>query len=194
MILYHGSRTPGIQVLEPRQADHDRPYIYLTTIEVVAVFYLCNAVERPYYWFPYGFRKDAPNIPVYDELYPNALREVSEGVHGWLYTVDVSEEDVLPFGENPSARLSTKPLKVSSCIEVPDAYSLFQEYIRQGKMDIGRYEHMTKKHLDFYYHMILTYMLRKHLHTDSSYARFVQEKFPAVWERFLIESSNQKKQ
>ena len=82
MILYHGSRTPGIQILEPRQADHDRPYIYLTTIDVVAAFYLCNAVERPYYWFPYGFRRDAMDVPVYDELYPDALREVSEGVHG----------------------------------------------------------------------------------------------------------------
>ena len=46
MRLFHGSNTPGIRVLEPRQADHDRPYIYLTTIDVVAAFYLCNAVER----------------------------------------------------------------------------------------------------------------------------------------------------
>lgn len=190
MILYHGSREPGIRVLEPRQADHDRPYIYLTTIDVVAAFYLCNAVERPYYWFPYGFRSGEPNIPVYDELYPNALREVSEGVQGWIYTVEVSEADVLPFGSNPSARLSVKPLNVTGCIEVPDAYALFQEYIQQGKMSVGRYENMTQKHLDFYYQMILAYMLRKHLPPDSSYARFVREKFPAVWERFLIESSN----
>ena len=57
MILYHGSNTGDIQVLEPRQADHDRPYIYMSTLEVVAAFYLCNRVERPYYWFPYGFDK-----------------------------------------------------------------------------------------------------------------------------------------
>ena len=184
MILYHGSRTPGIKVLEPRQADHDRPYIYLSTIDVVAAFYLCNAVERPYYWFPYGFRKDAPTVPVYDELYPNALREVSEGVHGWLYTVDVSEGDVLPFGDNPSARLSIKPLNVTGCIEVTDAYELFQSYIRQGKMGISRYEDMTQKHLAFYHRMILDYMKRKQMALDCSYARFVREKFPSVWELF----------
>lgn len=187
MILYHGSRTPGIQILEPRQADHDRPYIYLTTIDVVAAFYLCNAVERPYYWFPYGFQRDNPNVPVYDELYPNALRQVSEGVRGWLYTVEVSEEDVLPFGDNPSARLSVKPLKVSGCIEVPDAYALFREYIRLGKMGIGRYEDMTQKHLEFYHRMIHDYMKRKQMDPDCSYARFVREKFPSVWAQFLAD-------
>lgn len=190
MILYHGSRTPGIRVLEPRQADHDRPYLYLTTIDVVAVFYLCNAVERPYYWFPYGFSRDEPHIPVYDELYPNALREVSEGVRGWLYTVEVSEDDVLPFGHNPCARLTVKPLKVSGSIEVPDAYALFQEYLRLGKMRLGRYEDMTQRHLIFYYRMILDFMRRRQMHLtpECSYAGFVREKFPQVWEQFLIES------
>lgn len=80
MILFHGSKTGGIKILEPHQADHDRPYIYLTTIDVVAAFYLCNAVQKPYYWFPYGFENGNMDIPVYNELYPDALREVSEGI------------------------------------------------------------------------------------------------------------------
>lgn len=80
--LYHGSNIKGLNELKPNLADHDRPYVYLTTIDVVAAFYLCNAVERPYYWFPYGFEG---GIPVYNELYPNALREASEGVSGCIY-------------------------------------------------------------------------------------------------------------
>jgi hypothetical protein len=36
---------------------------------------MVNAVKRPYYWFPYGFNDQG--IPVYEELYPNALKEVS---------------------------------------------------------------------------------------------------------------------
>ena len=193
MILYHGSRTPGIKVLQPCQADHDRPYIYLTTIEAVAAFYLCNAVERPYYWFPYGFQRNHPNIPVYDELYPDALKEVSEGIRGWIYSVEVSEEDVLPFGSNPSARLSVKPLQVSGCMEVPDAYALFQEYLRQGKMGLVRYEDMTPRHLHFYHRMIREYMHRKQMHMipDCSYARFIRQKFPEVWAEFILECSKQ---
>lgn len=33
MKLYHGSNINGLEVLEPRQADHDRPDIYLTMVE-----------------------------------------------------------------------------------------------------------------------------------------------------------------
>lgn len=35
MLLYHGSNTTGLTRLVPKQADHDRPYVYLTTIEQV---------------------------------------------------------------------------------------------------------------------------------------------------------------
>ena len=43
MKLYHGSNVTGLTQLVPKQADHDRPYVYLTTIEQVATLYLCNA-------------------------------------------------------------------------------------------------------------------------------------------------------
>ena len=86
MILFHGSRISGIKTLQPRQADHDQPYIY--------AFYLCNALQKPYYWFPYGFENGNMDVPIYNELYPDALREVSEGVHGYIYKVNVKENQV----------------------------------------------------------------------------------------------------
>lgn len=187
MRLYHGSRTGGIEVLEPRVADHGQAYIYFSTIEAVAALYLCNAVERPYYWFPYGFRRDRPGIPVYDELYPNALREVSEGVSGWIYYADVSENQVLPFRNIPCARLSVQPIRVDGAIEVPDAFALLQNYESQGKLIVSRYEQKQQRELDWYYRMIQQYMVEKRMHLtpECSYARFVRQKFPFVWERFI---------
>lgn len=184
--LYHGSRTEGIEVLKPNLADHDRPYVYMSTIDVVAAFYLCNAVQRPYYWFPYGFDG---GIPVYNELYPNALREVSEGVSGCIYTVRVSENNVIPFKNIPCARLSTVPLTVSDQVIVSDAYSLFKEYERQGKVKIARYEDKSPRELEMFSKMIIDYMREKSMQNtpDCSYARFVRGKFPNVWKRFLNE-------
>lgn len=184
--LYHGSSTRGIELLKPNLADHDRPYVYLSTIDVVAAFYLCNAVQRPYYWFPYGFED---GVPVYNELYPNALREVSEGVSGCIYTVRVSEEKVIPFGNIPCARLSTVPVAVSESLPVDNAYELFKEYERQGKMKIGRFEDKSPREMEMFYKMIVGYMREKSMHNtpDCSYARFVRGKFPTVWERFLNE-------
>ena len=185
MILYHGSNTADIKVLEPRQADHDRPYIYMSTLEVVAAFYLCNAVTRPYYWFPYGFDKET-GVPVYHELYPNALKEVSDGVSGYIYIVEADEDSVLPFKNIPVARLATQPMAVKDVIKVDNAYELFMAYVAQGKMKIGRYEDKTEKQLANWHNMILSYIKEKDMIKipDCSYALYIKKKFPQVWEQY----------
>ncbi len=187
MKLYHGSNIRGIGVLEPRQADHDRPYVYLSTIHVVAAFYLCNAVEKPYYWFPYGF--DEGGVPVYHELYPDALRQVSEGVRGYIYEVEAGEKQVLPFKNIPCARLAAEPLAVTGCLEVENAYELFLEYVEQGQMRIGRFEDKSEQELARWHSMIKGCLKEKEMIKipGCSYAVFVRNRFPGVWEEYLRE-------
>ena len=185
MQLFHGSRTGGIAVLEPKLADHDRPYVYMTTNEIVALFYLCNAVEKPYYWFPYGFNADG--VPVYHELYPNALREVSEGVHGYIYEVEAGEDQVIPFKNIPVARLATEPIAVSKCRSVANAYALLMEYVERGALIIDRYEDKTPEQLEWWYNGLCGELQRKNMKDipDCSYAKFVRKKMPMVWEKYL---------
>lgn len=185
MILYHGSNIADIKILKPNQADHDRPYVYMTTIDVVAAFYLCNAVERPYYWFPYGFEHDS-NVPIYNELYPNALKEVSEGVSGYIYEARAEECQVIPFKNIPCARLATEPVEVTGSVKVENAYELFMEYVEQGKMKIGRFEDKSAQQLEWWYSSLIEYLKEKNMieTPDCSYALFVQKKFPQVWERY----------
>ena len=190
MILYHGSNTANIRVLQPHLADHDRPYIYMSTLEVVAAFYMCNAVERPYYWFPYGFDKET-GVPVYHELYPDALKEVSDGVSGSIYIVDADEDSILPFKNIPVARLATQPVKVLKEIKVENAYDLFMQYVAEGKMKIGRFEDKTEKAIANWHSMVLSYIREKDMikTPDCSYALFVKEKFPSVWRQYEKEIS-----
>lgn len=186
MRLYHGSNTGDIRILEPRQADHDRPYVYMTTIDVVAAFYLCNAVEKPYYWFPYGFDKDS-DVPIYHELYPDALKQVSENVSGYIYEVEANDSQVIPFKNIPCARLATKPIEVVNSIRIENAYELFLEYIRQGKMRLGRFEDKSEQQLDWWYSSIADYMSEKDMvkTPDCPYAIFIRKKLPQVWERYM---------
>ena len=188
MILYHGSNIGNIKVLKPNQADHDRPYVYMSTMDVVAAFYLCNAVERPYYWFPYGFESGS-NIPVYHELYPNALKEVSEGVSGYIYEVLAEENQVIPFKNIPCARLATEPVKVTNCVRVENAYDLFKDYVKQGKMKIGYFEDKSKQQLEWWYSCCVDYLKEKHMieTPDCSYASFIKLKMPQVWEKYIAE-------
>ncbi len=185
MTLYHGSRTADIKVLKPNQADHDRPYVYMTTIDVVAALYLCNAVERPYYWFPYGF-ENGSDIPVYHELYPDALREVSENVTGYIYEVTAENNQVIPFKNIPCARLATEPVQVTDCIRVENAYDLLMAYVKQGKLKISRYEEKTQQQRAWWYTRVAEYLAEKNMieTPDCSYARFVKEKLPQAWEQY----------
>lgn len=185
MTLYHGSRTADIKVLKPNQADHDRPYVYMTTIDVVAALYLCNAVERPYYWFPYGF-ENGSDIPVYHELYPDALREVSENVTGYIYEVTAENNQVIPFKNIPCARLATEPVQVTDCIQVENAYDLLMAYVKQGKLKISRYEEKTQQQRAWWYTRVAEYLAEKNMieTPDCSYARFVKEKLPRAWEQY----------
>lgn len=181
MLLYHGSNTFGLTQLCPRRADHDRPYVYLTTIEQVAAMYLCNAVQRPFYWFPYGFEQGS-DVPVYHELYPDALREVSQGVRGCIYTVDAKEGEYIPFKDIPCARLGTVPLEVVGCTEVEDAYTLMQRYMADGSLRVSRFEDKSPEQLDGWYRMVAAYLKEKGMAADCSYARFVRRKLPRAWE------------
>lgn len=190
IILYHGSNIANIKILQPKQADHDRPYVYMTTLEIVSAFYLCNAVERPYYWFPYGFTKD--NIPIYHELYPNALKEVSDGVSGYIYKVEADESQVIPFKNIPTARLATKPIEVTGEKKIDNSYDYFLKCESKGLLKIGRFEDKSEKALENWYNMIYEYIKEKNMIAtpDCSYAKFVQTKFPQVWEKYLKEKLN----
>lgn len=183
MILYHGSRTLGLKQLCPKQADHDRPYVYLTAVKTVAALYLCNAVEKPYYWFPYGFGEDG--VPVYHELYPNALREVSEGVSGCIYAVEAAEGQTIPFGKLSHVRLGTEPLDVAEVTDIPDAYAYLGRCIAEGSLRVSRYEDKTPAQLEWWYGTVAEELREKGLCNapDCAYSRFVREKMPRAWEK-----------
>ncbi len=182
MILFHGSNTENIKILEPRQADHDRPYIYLTTLEIVAGFYLINAVERPYYWFPYGFGRNGIE---YHELFPNALKEAAQGRKGYIYTVNAEEKDVLPFKNIPYARLGTAPMRTESCREISDCYKWLLEQEAAGVFHICRYQDKSSQEMERWYQQIYDYIKEKKMldTPECSYAEFVRKKFPKIWER-----------
>jgi hypothetical protein len=184
LILYHGTNNGEIDTLIPMQADHDRPYIYLTENEVVASFYIINCVERPFYWFPYGFTKD--HIPEYDELYPNALQEACEGKKGFVYSVDINQETLLPFKNIPGAWLSTVPLQVINKKEISHPYSWFLECEKASRLVISRYEDKSERELLRWNTLILEYISEKKMieTPGCSYAKFVREKFPQVWKNY----------
>jgi len=185
MLLYHGSSTGDIRVLQPFTADHGKPYVYFSTDEVSAGFYAASMVERPYYWFPYGY--DPNGKPFYSEIYPNAFSEAYHQKCGYLYACEADEKKLLRFASNQNTHLSTEPLAVHRCERIENLYDWFLQREAEGRLTIQRFANFTQDALSLWHGLVLDELriVCGKGTRENAYARFVQEKLPAVWERYL---------
>ncbi len=184
MLLYHGSNEFGLKVIKPQMGELEKPYILLSTMEIVAGFNMINAVEPPDFWFPYGF--DDMGVPEYHELYPNAMKEVSEGRRGYIYTVEADENELLLLKGVPDARLGISEMKVVDCLEIPDCYDWLMEETSLGSFHLCRYEDKSPAQLRVWYNSVLRHIVEKKMINTPNrpYAKFVQEKFPKIWANY----------
>ena len=188
ILLYHGSSIGGIQTLQPFTADHGNPYVYFTTNDVSAAFYSARAVERPHYWVPYGY--DPQGKITYTEVWKNAFAEVFAGKTGYLYCCETDDKKLLRFPTHQSLRLSPEPVPVARAERIEDLEGWLLQREREGKLVIQRYESLSQDQRSLWHGMVLEELIESFSGSELSnpYTRFVQEKMPAVWERFLHEA------
>ncbi|MDP3448349.1 MAG: hypothetical protein Q8S22_09865 [Eubacteriales bacterium] len=188
ILLYHGSSTGVIHTLQPFTADHGKPYVYFSTNAVSAVFHAARAIERPYYWVPYGY--DAQGKIVYTEVWKNAFSDVFSGKTGYLYCCEADDKTLLRFPTHRSLRVSTQAVAVSKCERIEDLCVWLLQREQEGWLSIQRYETLTPAQLSLWHGMVLEELITRFSGAapDNPYIRFVQERMPAVWERFLHES------
>lgn len=155
-MYYHASGTSGISVLQPRISNHHVALIYFSKKRENVLVYLSNAIQKYCTemgfkhsgnwekWASYGFDKDG--IQRIEEYYPNALEDTYKGVSGYIY----SAENVANSGFNiqiPDAVAADKPVAVSGCEYVPDAYEAILTAEKQGLVKIVRYSNAFEKTL-----------------------------------------------
>ena len=75
-----------------------------------------------------------------------------------------------------------KEWEVSEFLRVENAYALFMEYVKQGKMKVGRFEDKSEKQLDWWYACCIEYLKEKHMMETP-----IKSKLPGVWERYIAE-------
>ena len=188
ILLYHGSPTGGIQTLQPFTADHGKPYVYFSTSDISAALYAARALERPYYWVPYSY--DAAGKITYTEVWKNAFAEVFSGKNGYLYCCEADDKKLLRFPTHQSLRLSSEAVPVARAERIENLESWLLQREREGKLVIQRYESLSQDQRSLWHGMVLEELIESFSGCELSnpYTRFVQEKLPAVWERFLHEA------
>jgi len=188
ILLYHGSSIGGIRALQPFTADHGKPYVYFTTSAVSAAFYAAPAIERPYYWVPYGY--DAQGTITYTEVWKNAFSDVFAGKKGFLYCCEADEKTLLRFPTHQSMRLSPNPVAVSRVEAIDDLSAWFLQREQEGRLVIQRYDTLTPAQLSLWYGLVFEELKDSAAgnSTENAFFRFVREKIPAVWERYQLET------
>lgn len=178
-MLYHGSSAGGLTELKPFLSEHGKPYIYFASNPVVALFYTVHAVERPYNWFPYGFKN---GIPVYNEYYPDALADVYKGKTGFLYEFESINGAENPTGIN-CACVCEKPVPVERVIEIPDVFEALVECEKRGQLIIERYDNLNAEQKSGIEKMIKSEIESCDLNSnpDCSYTKFLKSRFPNLF-------------
>lgn len=175
-MLYHGSSIGNLTELKPFLSEHGKPYIYFTSSPVVALFYTVKAVDKPFSWFPYGFKN---GIPVYTEYYPNALADIYKGKTGYIY-----EFESVDSAENPTdincACVCQFPVKAEKIIEITDVCEKLLEHEKNGELIIERYESLSENRKLWIANTIKAEIAKHDLKSnpENSYASFIKSRFP----------------
>ena len=175
---YHGSPIANLRTLKPAISNHKKPLVYLSSKRENCLPYLANAIEQfaleqgikcDHYqkWASYGFNKEGKLV--IQEYYPDALRELYEGVSGYIYRAESVELEALK--DIPDAYVSAQELNIIDYEYIEDAYREIKKLAQEGKLKICRYDDIDKEYLEN--------MIRKEFSESEEglYKSFLKAKF-----------------
>lgn len=153
MKLYHASKIKGITELDPTKSTDGK--LWFSSKRENVLVYLANAVEKCWLehgnppkelyskWAPYGFTEDGKLR--FEEYYPDALERVYKGESGYIYAIDIDENDVTCSPIIKNAYIMDKKVPVSSVEPIKDVYEEFKKAIAHGDISYIKYGEISEK-------------------------------------------------
>ncbi len=178
MKLYHGSPIGNIEVLLPKQSNHEKEYVYFITHEALAVIYAYNPIARPGGFYTYRFGKNGEVY--YDEFFEDQLKKIYQGKSGYVYEIENDEYNLCKLEKMPWVYLSEKPIKVQKPKFIPDIYEEVLRLEKEGKIIVNRYNTIDPEQRQKNRSVVVKDIEMKDLRNrkDNSYAIFLHEHFP----------------
>ena len=143
MILYRGTKIPGLKVMEPKLVNHDKPYVYATTDKIEAIIYSVKGGNLNYTNI-YGYDDDNKRCLI--ERKENCLEDIYN-VEGRYYILDdtnFEKHEELAVGENEY--VSEVSVKVIKEVTIPNVWKYFKELENNNELKIYRYPNRPKSY------------------------------------------------
>jgi hypothetical protein len=177
MLYYHGSSVGGLKVLTPQATFYEKkPYVYLSTSEIVATFYI---LKRNYMWYVYSFTPEG--IVQIIESFQGHLTEFYGNLQGYLYTCEGDFAVSNPTGIQVG-RVCENPVAVKDCVYIENGLDKLHEYEAAGRLIIHRWENQTAEQHAANKKMVLGAIKKLDLRAEKHpLSAFVKEKSPDYW-------------
>lgn len=147
--LFHVSKVPNIEEIEPRISKHKIPYVYATTnLPFALLFGSSNSHGN----LDGKFGVEPGGIVSFYEAFPNAFKERFENQTCYVYEVDPSTF-LVGKTEFRNEVVSLVPVKAISCHEIKDLYQYFQKLIKENRFKLiefqnnQEYQQMIDSHI-----------------------------------------------
>lgn len=180
--LYHGSIIPGITKLEARSRLHntDKMVVYLTNSVPYALFYIWDSQHTG------SARKHVTGAcrngqAIYEEQFPGQLRTFYQGVSGYLYRIQRTEQ-AQPMPNRDGLYWQTDAAAVADVLYIPDVYAELLKYEAAGLLKVLRFNEQPDARKSELIGMIAAYIRQSQFFADDDEQRqFMQKHFSAAW-------------
>lgn len=180
--LYHGSSTPGIIALEARSLLHgtDKMVVYLTDCVPYALFYVWDSQHTG------SARKHVTGAcrngqAIYEEQFPGQLRTFYQGVSGYLYRIQRTEQ-AQPMPNRDGLYWQTDAAAVADVLYIPDVYAELLKYEAAGLLKVLRFNDQPDARKAELTGMIAAYIRQRNFFPDDpEQQRFMKRHFTAAW-------------
>lgn len=180
--VYHGSGVANITILEARSKLHEsnENIVYLTGNIPYALMYIWSEEKMgtSQKHVTCGIKN---GVVLYQEQFPNQLKEFYQGVSGYLYYV-TNGERIKAVSNRESMYYTLDNVKVDKVIHIEDVYEEFLKYEKAGLLKVFRFnnlpldeqEEMTKNMADYFKKMNL-------FQDNKEKADFFEKYFKKAW-------------
>lgn len=181
-MLYHGTISPNLTVLEPRSLLHGsgQRVAYLTREIPYAALYIWDTQKNGGKKHITAWVKDG--VTHYEEQFPQQLQTFYEGVRGWICCL--REDPAVEVLEGRQGICySTHPMPVERILPVDDVWQLLLQQEAQGKFCLHRFQDATPQRQQELTQRIADWILQQDLlHRQGEETDFYKAYFSRSWE------------